>query len=117
MLRDPFDLWSSSRELERLRREMNRLFDRPGGSMPSAAAGYPAMNVWANDAGLIVTAELPGINPEELDISVRENVLTLTGVRNAPELAGRRCLSPARTRLWEIPARIPTSLPGRCRRC
>ena len=49
MLRDPFDLWSSSRELERLRREMNRLFDRPAGSMPSAAAGYPAMNVWANN--------------------------------------------------------------------
>lgn len=86
MLRDPFDLWSSSREVERLRREMNRLFDRPESSLVGATAGYPAMNVWANNEGLIVTAELPGINPDALDISVRDNVLTLTGVRNTVNL-------------------------------
>jgi HSP20 family protein len=71
--------------MARLRREMNRLFN----SMPtsfgaSVSPGYPAMNVWANEEGLVVTAELPGIEPETLDISVVDNTLTLKGNR-APE--------------------------------
>jgi HSP20 family protein len=85
MLQDPFDMWSSWGELERLRREMNRLFDRPGRLAPSVAS-YPAMNVWTNNDGAIVTAELPGIDTAELDISVRENILTVKGTRNAIEL-------------------------------
>jgi HSP20 family protein len=48
--------------------------------------GYPSVNVWTNTDGAIVTAELPGIDTEELDISVRENVLTITGNRSATEL-------------------------------
>ena len=86
MLRDPFDSWSSWREVERLRREMNRLFDQPGRFAPNVAIGYPAMNVWTNNEVIVVTAELPGIDPEELDISVRENVLTLKGVRHGYKL-------------------------------
>ena len=71
--------------MERLRREMNRLF----GSVPtrgSAAPNYPAMNVWANEDGAIVTAELPGIDPDEIDISVTGDTLTLTGSRMPEEL-------------------------------
>ncbi len=72
-------------DMDRLRREMNRLFN----SMPTSfdarvSPGYPAMNVWANEEGLVVTAELPGIEPETLDISVVDNTLTIKGNR-APE--------------------------------
>jgi HSP20 family protein len=45
------------------------------------------MNVWANEEGLVVTAELPGIDSETLDISVVNNTLTLKGNR-APENLG-----------------------------
>jgi HSP20 family protein len=69
-------------EMQRLRRDIDRLFTdastdirRPG------AARYPAMNVWTNPDGAIVTAELPGINPEDIDISVQNDTLTLTGSR------------------------------------
>ena len=86
MLRDPFDLWSSKGEYERLHREMNRLFDRPGRFISSVAPGYPAINVWTNNDGAIVTAELPGIDTKELDISVRENTLMIKGNRNPIEL-------------------------------
>jgi HSP20 family protein len=65
---------------------MNRLFDRPGRFALNAASGYPAMNVWTNNEGVIVTAELPGIDTESLDISVRENALILKGTRNPIEL-------------------------------
>jgi len=71
--------------MEQLRREMNRLIDTWGsGSQVRTPSNYPAMNVWANEDGVVVTAELPGIETEDLDISVRDNVLTLSGHR-APE--------------------------------
>jgi HSP20 family protein len=86
MLQDPFDIRSSLGEFERLRREMNRLFDRPGRLALNVASEYPAMNVWTNNDGAVVTAELPGIDTEELDISVRENILTVSGSRKPIEL-------------------------------
>lgn len=77
--------WS---EMERLRREMNRLFASfPTISGMRVAPGYPAMNVWTNEDGAVVTAELPGIDPEKLDIAVVENTLTLSGERKPLELA------------------------------
>ncbi len=77
--------WS---EMERLRREMNRLFASfPTISGARIAPGYPAMNVWMNEEGAVVTAELPGIDPEKLDIAVVENTLTLSGERKPLELA------------------------------
>ncbi|HOT92924.1 MAG TPA: Hsp20/alpha crystallin family protein [Anaerolineae bacterium] len=78
------DPWN---EMERLRREMNRLFSSfPMFPELRVAPGYPAMNVWTNEEGAVVTAELPGIDPEELDISVIENTLTLSGERKPLEL-------------------------------
>ncbi len=88
MLMRPFgSFWSPWREMERLRREMDRLF----ATMPtilrgSAAPAYPAMNVWTNDEGAIVTAELPGVSPEDIDISVMGDTLTLKGNRQPDEL-------------------------------
>jgi len=75
------------REMERLRREMNRLFTSMPMSMGSVIApGYPAMNVWTNEDGAIVTAELPGVNTEDIDISVVGDTLTLTGSRQRDEV-------------------------------
>jgi HSP20 family protein len=81
MFRQPFN-W---REIDRLRRDMDRLLE---GSMhlPRVRAGrYPAVNVWTNDQeGVIVSAELPGVSPESIDISVTADTLTISGSR-APE--------------------------------
>jgi len=74
--------WSPWREMERMRREMNRWF----ASAPSEVTAYPAINVWLNEDGAVVTAELPGVSPEEIDISVVSDVLTLTGNRRPDAL-------------------------------
>lgn len=87
MVSNPFDFRSGLREMERLRREMNELFDRAGRTPRlSVASSYPAMNVWMNADGAIVTAELPGVDPQDLDISVQNNTLTLKGSRAPEEL-------------------------------
>jgi HSP20 family protein len=47
---------------------------------------FPAVNVWRGDEAVAVTAELPGVDPAGIDISVKDNVLTITGERQAPQL-------------------------------
>ncbi len=88
LLRQPFkSVWSPWQEMERLRREMNRLLaNAPARPEWRAATGYPTMNVWTNVDGAIVTAELPGVNPEDIDISVLGDTLTVTGSRQPEEL-------------------------------
>ena len=90
MLRQPFfryGLLSPWQEMERLQREMNRLFSS---AVPNLGLGtsptFPAMNVWTNNEGAVVTAELPGVNPEDVDISVVGDTLTLTGLRQPEAL-------------------------------
>jgi HSP20 family protein len=81
--------WPSTpwREMDRLRREMNRLFAGwPTAYRWRAAPSYPAMNVWTNEEGGVVTAELPGLAPEDIDISVQDDTLTLRGRREPDEL-------------------------------
>lgn len=70
------------RDVERLRREMNRLFsDWPAKATWDNTPGYPAMNVWTDEDSAVVTAELPGVLPEHIDISVEDGTLTLRGDR------------------------------------
>lgn len=72
-------------ELDRLQREMNRLFERSYSPRLRSAPNFPALNVWTNEDGAIITAELPGVSPEDLDISVIGETLTLSGERK-PDL-------------------------------
>ena len=69
----PFNDW------RRLSPEMDWLFDR------GVRATYPAMNVWGNAEQVRVEAELPGIDPAALELTVTGNTLTLEGDR--PEQA------------------------------
>ena len=86
----PYTGWrSTQREMERLRREMNRLFrDWPSQASWTTAPSYPAMNVWTDEDSAIVTAELPGVNQDDIDISVENDVLTLRGERPRDEEEG-----------------------------
>lgn len=72
--RDPFALM----------RRMGEEFDRAMLS-PAAAQGYPAVNIWQGSEAVAVTAELPGVAPADIDISVKDTVLTIAGQRKAPE--------------------------------
>lgn len=73
-------LW---RELDTLQRDMNRLFSSYG---ERTEADFPLVNLWAGENDAVLTAELPGINSEDIDISVHDNSLTLNGSRKAEEL-------------------------------
>jgi HSP20 family protein len=70
-----------------MQRDMNRLMQSfPSFSGAQVAPSFPAINVWLSEEGAVVTAELPGVKPEDLDISVVGETLTLTGSRQPEEL-------------------------------
>ena len=82
-----YSIASPWQEMERLQQEVNRLFsDSFSLAGGRTAPGYPAMNAWTNEDGAVITAELPGFNPDDIDISVVNDVLTLTGSRGGDEL-------------------------------
>jgi HSP20 family protein len=45
----------------------------------------PVLNARTDDEETVVTAELPGFDPEEIDLSVEGSTLTITGSREAAE--------------------------------
>jgi HSP20 family protein len=86
---DFFRSWGGSDpfgEVRRLQDEVNRLFSTYQSS-PSAA--YPPVNAYANEDGIALTAQLPGVSRDDLDISVFRDTLTLRG-RRQPEATDRQ---------------------------
>jgi HSP20 family protein len=73
-------------EFNRLRQQVNQLFNlfSPGAD-PFFSRVYPAINLTEEGNNLYVRAELPGVNPESLDISVIEGQLMIRGDRKIEE--------------------------------
>jgi len=75
----PLSIWG---ELDRMQREMNRLFNDYSPSIPRNAPSYPAINIWANEDSQIITAEMPGIEAGDINIDVTADSVTISGERN-----------------------------------
>lgn len=68
------------RQMQLMQRDMNRLTDSL--RMPLAPE-FPLMNIWAGANGAVITAEIPGVSPDDLEIAVHQNTVTLRGRREA----------------------------------
>lgn len=76
-------------DFERIRREMFRFLDSYPGSYDSPTAGvFPAINITQDRDNYYVRAELPGVKPDQLDITAVGRTLTIAGKRPAPEEEG-----------------------------
>lgn len=79
--------WNPYREMLSLRERMDRLFDRPFSTFdvtPLATFGVD-LDVLEGDDGFQVKASVPGIDAEQLDITLDQNVLTIKGEISADE--------------------------------
>ena len=74
---------SMFRGLEGLHRDMDALFDGVFGSRDVApeADWTPRVETFTKDDKIVVRADLPGVDPKAVDISLEGNVLTLRGER------------------------------------
>ena len=57
-----------------------------GGTSGPVESTFPPMNVYEGEEGAIVTAEIPGVSLEDITITVKDNLLTLSGERDSLEL-------------------------------
>jgi HSP20 family protein len=71
-------------QMHRTQSELNRMF----GLGLVAGIDYPAVSVWAGSDGMIVAAQLPGIDPDQLEVTVHQDTLTLKGTRAMEEIDG-----------------------------
>jgi len=75
--------WSPFNELSRLKREFESMV---GGGVPSFDEEVPPVNIWSGDDHVVLTAELPGIDPNALEITVQNNTVTVRGERKEQDL-------------------------------
>jgi HSP20 family protein len=81
------DLATFPSDMFNLRREMNRVFDSffRGADEPSLLSGtwIPAVDVAEEDDAYVVKMELPGINKDDVKITLESNILTIQGEKKA----------------------------------
>lgn len=78
--------WEPVRDLLTLQDRMNRMFDggyRGGNEEDWALGGSwaPAVDIYEKDGNIVLKAELPGVDPKDVDVRVENNLLTLRGER------------------------------------
>jgi len=73
--------WDPFREIERLHEEMDRIFR--GFALPRLATEEPqctvAVDILEDKDNVILKAEIPGVNPKDVELQVHDNVLTISG--------------------------------------
>jgi HSP20 family protein len=81
--------WEPFRDLVGLQERMNRLFDesfrginRTGSEEDWGGGSWaPAVDIYEQNGNIVLKAELPGVDPKDVDVRVENNILTLRGER------------------------------------
>lgn len=76
-------IWKNQ-EFNKLRRDMDRMFDRFMGefglsSFTRPLRAFPVIDITETDKNVVVRADVPGINPDDIDIAITENSLSIKG--------------------------------------
>ena len=76
-------LWN---EFLRLQKEMENFLGDTSRLVSRRAHQYPTINVWANTESAMVTAEIPGIDKDDIEVNVIGDTLSIKGSRKPEEL-------------------------------
>lgn len=77
--------WEPLSELERMRHQMDRVFENvlghrlPRFTAEGAETFLPTVEVYQTDKDVIVNAELPGLEPKDVNVEISEDSITLKG--------------------------------------
>lgn len=82
--------WEPFREIDSMQREMNRLFDQlttlpQQGSLSHAFGGsfVPSVALEETDEAVLLKLEVPGLKPEDLDVEVTADSVSIRGERRS----------------------------------
>lgn len=86
---DEMERWDPFREMMTLRSRVDHLFEnmfaRPRGEWLATIFDYPALDMYESDGKIKVDMPLPGVKPEEVELTISGNTLTVKGERKAKE--------------------------------
>lgn len=107
--------WQPFREIDALQREVNRLFDSLTADVPSLMdSGFfsPAAEMHETADAIHLKLEIPGVNPNELDIQVSAEAISITGERKSETSTEEKGVRRSEfrygrfQRVFQLPARI-----------
>jgi HSP20 family protein len=80
--------WDPGREIDTLQGDVNRLFDsffgrREAGGVSQSRRWVPAMDLAETEDSLVLRADVPGVDRNDIAVEVKDGVLTVTGERHA----------------------------------
>jgi HSP20 family protein len=81
--------WDPFREVETMLAGVDRLVDRAW----TTAGTTPGVNVYADDETAVVTTELPGVLPADVQVQLHDDVLMLGAERKPEDAAGEPLVS------------------------
>ena len=67
--------WNPTREMAAMQNIMDQWFEN---GRPTATNNLP-LDVYETDSGYVIYAALPGVNPEDIHVSVEDDVLSISG--------------------------------------
>ena len=83
-MRTTLNRWEPFRGAATLQEQVNRLFGNVlehAGEESNLTSWAPAVDIYETEHELVVKADLPDVDPKELDIRVENNLLTIRGER------------------------------------
>lgn len=77
--------WDPFGDIANLQRDMNEMMGWAFGPARRTGNLLPPIDAFRTDEALVVTIELPGVRPDDVEVTVEDGVLTLRGERRADE--------------------------------
>lgn len=108
--------WSPFREMVDMQRRMDRLFEEVTnnyeGNEWTEAGNWLALDVHDNGESYFVEADLPGFNADDIDITLHDHTLTISGEmsRSEPQEGENRILAERRYGLFRRSVRLPDAV-------
>lgn len=80
-------LWESARDMNLLHERLNKLFSN---LQETKQTEFPPINVWTSEEKCLVIAEVPGIDLDNIDLQIVNNILTLKTKREPDQSDERK---------------------------
>jgi HSP20 family protein len=77
-----YEPWSM---LDQLRKEMERAFERSGGETGNVVTSdwTPAVDIKESDNAFTIIADIPGVDPKDIEVHMENGMLTIKGERES----------------------------------
>lgn len=92
--------WEPMKDFMTLRQAMDRLFEdsfvRPGRMLDGSTAAYLPLDIYTTKDAVVIRASVPGINPDDVEITVEGSTVTIRGETQPPKEEGTYLLQEQR---------------------